>query len=195
MDAKSFYNTMRALGEPTVPDGADKATLFGSYERVLSKYDGDVLQRAANNTLDRRTFRNFPLPSECDKACQEARDELNAERGVKASKRENKEDPTWLPQRVKAADRMMNSDIGRKAADEGWIIVLHDFCRVNGRLPEAGGEASTLRLQGLSWKHWYENAKSSAEGKAAPALIAPIARAFAAKAKRLTEAAYGKTAA
>jgi len=42
-------------------------------------------------------------------------------------------------------DRLMRSEIGRRAAAQGWICALHDWCRKAGRLPATQGEMDTIR--------------------------------------------------
>lgn len=48
-------------------------------------------------------------------------------------------------ERCQKTDRLMRSDIGRRAAREGWICALHDFARAKGRLPETIGDLDQIR--------------------------------------------------
>jgi hypothetical protein len=55
--------------------------------------------------------------------------------------------PDWEIDRIRLADSLMASAPGKRAADEGWIIALHDFCRERSRLPNADEE---MRIKSAS---------------------------------------------
>lgn len=190
MDVQGFMDAIRFFGEPKIPDGSNREIIYGSYARTLGKFNSEVLRRAAENMLDHRGHRNFPLPNECKDFCIAAQEELAEASGIPARKETRGEAPEWSERRIKAADRMMNSDIGRRAAQEGWIIHLHDFCREYERLP-VGGEASTVRLQGLANKTKRDEMSRQANSKNALAMIASVARAMESRRQRLTKIAIG----
>lgn len=48
-------------------------------------------------------------------------------------------------ERCHRTDRMMRSDIGRRAARDGWIVALWDWCHANGKLPATQGEVDRVR--------------------------------------------------
>jgi len=106
-----------------------------SMERNLRVYTPSVLDRACKRIVDTRKDRYFPLPAECRAACEEI---------VKVEKAENTnrlDEPKhkfaghadW---QYRLADDLIMCGLGRRAAEEGWILSLHDFCRNNGRLPK-----------------------------------------------------------
>lgn len=185
MDAQSFFDAMRFFGEPNLPENADKATIYGAYARALSQYSSEVLQRAADGMLAVRSQRKFPLLAECLEACRSAQDEIAGE-----AKRENddqrqvaKSKDPWSPERVKQADRMMDSDVGRQAAEEGWIISLHDFCREQGRIPNRF-EAEKVRSAALIRKAEREERERNFGGN--PRMIQSVARAMETRRVRLS---------
>lgn len=185
MDAQSFFDAMRFFGEPNLPENADKTTIYGAYARALSQYNGEVLQRAADGMLAARSQRKFPLLAECLDACRSAQDEIAGE-----AKRENddrrqtaKSKDPWSPERLKQADRMINSDVGRQAAEEGWIISLHDFCREQGRIPNRF-EAEKVRSAALIRKAEREERERNFGGN--PRMIQSVARAMETRRVRLS---------
>lgn len=44
----------------------------------------------------------------------------------------------WSADRLKWADEVLGSPIGKKAAKEGWVVSLRSFLRDNGRAPNDG---------------------------------------------------------
>ncbi len=185
MDAQSFFDAMRFFGEPNLPENADKTTIYGAYARALSQYNGEVLQRAADGMLAARSQRKFPLLAECLDACRSAQDEIAGE-----AKRENddqrqtaKSKDPWSPERIKLANGMMRSDLGRQAAEEGWIISMHDFCREQGRLPNRF-EAEKVRSAALARK--VERERREREFGGNPRMIQAVAKAMEAKRARLS---------
>lgn len=45
-----------------------------------------------------------------------------------------------------ATDRLMRSDLGRRAARDGWIVALWTWCHKRGRLPATQGEVDEIRV-------------------------------------------------
>ena len=113
-----------------------------SMSRNLRGYSADVLKYAAQKIIDTRTDRRFPLPSECKKICNEIAQREAAEKpqlGV-----DKKLPPLHSDSRVKWADTLIDCPIGREAARDGWVLSLHDFARVNGKLP-VGSEIAACK--------------------------------------------------
>ena len=109
---------------------------LGSMIGAVKHYEGDILQRAAQTIIDTRTDRRFPLPAEIRKVCFEiASDERRSKLAFEGGEKFKASDP-WSPQRIRLADELMRTPMGREAAEGGWIVCLHDFVRKNGRLPE-----------------------------------------------------------
>jgi len=51
----------------------------------------------------------------------------------------------WQREQCAKTDRMMRTEIGRRAAQGGWIIALWSFCHTHGRLPQVQGEMDQCR--------------------------------------------------
>ena len=76
MTPQEFFDSMRYFGEPYMPDGVNPAVIMAAYISELDRYTPDVLALGAETLLKTRTFRNFPLPEECRRACVDAQNEL-----------------------------------------------------------------------------------------------------------------------
>ena len=99
-------------------------------------YDGDVLMRAAQKTIDTRTDRKFPLIAELHKICREIiYDDKITQKALPGVTSAERADPA-SPERARLADDLVLGEMGRQAAREGWILHLWHFVRDNGRLPE-----------------------------------------------------------
>lgn len=196
MTPQNFIDTMRSFGEPDIPDTADPAAVLLPYHQYLAKYGADVLQRAANRIASTRKIRKFPLLAECLEACRDAQDEVAAQvqRENGAARRASKSVDPWSPQRVELADKLMRSDAGLQAADEGWIIFLHDFCREQGRLPNKF-EAEDIRAKGLRLNaESAEREKQFREAGGNPKLLQAVTKAFTTRKIRLSALAREQVA-
>jgi hypothetical protein len=191
MTPREFFNAMCIFGELDVAEGADPTVATNVYLRGLGRYSNETLQRAADRMLAERKQRKFPLPAECLEACRAAQDEIVAEarRENDAQKQGAKSNDPWSAGRVKLADRMMDSDPGRQAAQEGWIVSLHDFCREEARLPNRF-EAERVRTAALRRK--AEREEREREFGGSPKIIRSVAQAMKAKERRLCSMASGK---
>jgi len=108
---------------------------MGSMVRNLRTYSAPVLESAAQKIIDTRTDRRFPLPSECKKVCDEIAARDHQEQQASRLSPDAKLPPQFSQWRVRLADDLINCSLGRQAAQEGWILALHDFARENGKLP------------------------------------------------------------
>jgi len=68
-------------------------------------------------------------------------------------------DLSWTTAAVATADRLIVCDLGRLAADEGWILSLHDFCRKNRALPN-DRQVGDLRLAARRFDEAFALARS-----------------------------------
>jgi hypothetical protein len=103
------------------------------YEDALKGYSPVVLKEATKRIMRRRNYTNFPMIAECVQACNEVIEDHSK---AVPSRSYSPQYPDWSEQRVAEANRMLDSAVGRKAASEGWIIGLWDFCRQKGRPPQ-----------------------------------------------------------
>ena len=197
MTPQGFYDAMRFFGEPKIPDGVDEAVILKAYRSELDRYTPDVLALGAEMMLKSRKHRNFPLPEECRRACIEAQNELaeQARREVENAGKHSKDDgDPWAPWRIKFANSLMNSDLGRQAALEDWIVHLHDWCRENRRLPD-GFEAGSVRRKGLEIKAERERLAAQAVKLPTMRIVKACADARAKKHAQFAALAFGKDAA
>jgi hypothetical protein len=118
---------------------ADEDMWLASMRRNLQGYSADVIRRGCRRIIDFRKERFFPLPSECRKACEEV---IQLEKASSTPKFvPGTPDPKSLQSKYDQAYAhadwlIMQGPMGKQAANEGWILTLHDFIRENGRLPK-----------------------------------------------------------
>jgi hypothetical protein len=130
----------------TLPKGAtdDPAAWASDYLRSLGSFDDETLKTAAQNLMDVRMTRTFPLVGECNAACRdtiEAEAIKQMESGREHVRRENdlleRKYPECSQYRIEAAHRMMKDyPLIKQAADEFWIWGLFDFCCKEQETPD-----------------------------------------------------------
>lgn len=103
--------------------------------RTLRDYDGGTLAKAASAIIETRKDRRFPLPSECREACMKILEREKSEKLIGQLPLERAY-PEFSQHREKLADDLVMGELGQRAAREGWISALHQFCRKTMRLPE-----------------------------------------------------------
>lgn len=122
--------------------GAPDTAYAGEFKRLLNDRVGfqpeGILLEAADWFIENR--KSWPKIADVIAAVK------NAEAASKIKDRPAKsvERDPWSWEAQKYADDLMNSDLGRRAAQEGWIGSLWDFCRKFGRLPHEGIETKRI---------------------------------------------------
>lgn len=101
--------------------------------KAVKHYDRNVLEKAAQHIIDNRTDRRFPLPAEIRKACSDVVRE--DERRRLPLNRDALQAPEWSTERELLANQMIVCETGRRAAEGGWILGLHNFIRKHARMP------------------------------------------------------------
>lgn len=151
-DVRSNFIQRLARQFPLPKQAANDLSAWeADYIEALSFYSDTVLEFAAKKLIfAERQHKSFPMPAECLKACKEAHGEFSKP----APKQDNRHDE-WSPEAIKEADRLLCSDIGRRAADEGWAWQLWDFMRQSRRWPNAH-EANRLKAHSAA-----QNAETS----------------------------------
>lgn len=95
-----------------------------------------VLDKAITNMIRTRKDRRTPLVAECVQACVEAKRWIDIESGKQDLPLEKQKTVgEYSDDRVRLANDLVMSPLGKQAAKEGWIGVLHGFCRRNLRMP------------------------------------------------------------
>lgn len=118
----------------------DEKLWVKSMVQGLGHYDAKVLERAAYRIINTRKEPGFPKLAECHEACDYI---IKTDRASEAPKFLGVSEET----RAKFASSfdsayahadwlIMQSPMGKQAANEGWVLTLHDFIRENGRLPK-----------------------------------------------------------
>lgn len=125
-------------------DEALEAAWVASMTRTLSGFSDDVLARAAQRILERRHPKRdgayFPKPAECSDICLDVQ-KLHKLSEVPLLARPKGDD--WSDDRLALAFDLVNGEMGRRAAREGWVDGLYHFARKNMRLPQPA-EIGTL---------------------------------------------------
>lgn len=172
-----------------LPKSAEKAEkeFLLAYLDELSFYSDTVLEFAAKKLIASRDTRTFPLVAECVKICRDTHNEM----GKPAPRSERGAVDLWSEDRRKLADKLLNSDLGRRAADENWHWELWDWMRVNQRWPN-GQEAG--RLKAVSLARNSETSAYVADQEATIGLFAGTRKVLgdmSRRRKELREVAYG----
>lgn len=176
----------------SMPKGANESpeAWENDYVEALSFYSDAVLDFASKKLIfaDRKS-NIFPLPAECLRACKEVHNEFS--QPVKAEK--NARHDEWSLEAMKEADRLLCSNIGRKASDEGWAWQLWDFMRREQRWPNSN-EADDLRAKSRSLSaetsEFIDNAKNTVGiASSTKKLLAKMSS----RRKNLREIAYGES--
>lgn len=147
-------------GQPDSPDPVAYLTEIG---KLLKGYTETEMEKAGDAVLRNHRGRAFPTPSEIAGACADARAGSSRET-VPAFK-----DHNWTNERIALADKLIKSPMGREAADEGWILSLHDFIRENERLPEPR-EIGLIKAKARGFDEAYAAVCSGAGGVCSAAL-------------------------
>lgn len=100
---------------------------------ALAYYDSDLLPKIAQEILNTRTDRRFPLPAEIRKVSLDVSDRMRGRELVPEPPKGR--DAEWTAERLALADSLCQTELGRRAAREDWILALWDFCRKNSRMP------------------------------------------------------------
>jgi hypothetical protein len=110
------------------PNTLDDDIFLAATRKALAGWRGDILAEAAERIV--KTHKWFPKPAEVIDVCEA----IAAGRTTNADPTERNRD--WTADALKTADRLIQSDMGRTAAAEGWITQLHDYARKHRSLPK-----------------------------------------------------------
>lgn len=134
-----FIDEMQLHFSPRRWDEEQEKSWVTSMVRELGSFGPDVLKRAAQEIIRTRKDTRVPVLAECLAACKQAQYWIDQERGkgrlpVDAPAGEQKW-AVWSEERRRLADQLIMTPQGRRAAQEGWVLGLHDFIRNNGKAP------------------------------------------------------------
>jgi hypothetical protein len=136
------------------PDfSTDPAAYMSEIANLIRGFTAGELNKAADLLI--REFRPsqrkpWPTPNEICTACVDARTMMAPPQSNKDPYQE------WSEKAFRRADALIASDLGREAADSGWIAALHDFCREYGRLPN-DAESYRCKVHAAEFNEAYRN--------------------------------------
>ncbi len=112
------------------PQSDDPQAYLREVQKLIAKYTPTELDKAADLLV--RSSKWFPKPAEIAVACADAREMLTPSQPFDPAKKKNLD---WTKEALDRADRLIQSDLGRRAADEGWVLALWDHYRKTPRQP------------------------------------------------------------
>jgi len=124
------------------PDCANPEAYRDEVARMIRGFSTTEQDAAGDLLLKSHRGRTFPTPHEIVSACEEAR---KAATPLGRTVTTPSQYRGWSSEDMAIADRLIVCDLGREAADNGWSLGLHDFCRYAHRLPNAHEQARIIR--------------------------------------------------
>lgn len=126
----------------------------------LGGFGQATLQKAADIVLSTRKRRDFPLISECKQACIEADRWAQSQKPNLPLGRDPTKSPEWSDARLHLADDLCLTPLGRRAAQEDWILAYWNFCRDNARAPQTDGEIRKCIANARGFDEAFENCRA-----------------------------------
>lgn len=171
--------------------GTDDADLvFRVYEEQLKGYPDVVLDAAFKHVAGTHmpSKRNpWPSPAACKRACEKA---LHEKQIKEPPAPEKPRYPEWSHEAIRFADDLVMCDMGQRAAREGWVLGLHDFCRNKRRLPHDGETHEIIKNS-----RFIDRVSAGAEDAGfAKHSIAKLANSMLAKREKLAKRVLGESA-
>jgi len=145
---------------------ADWTSLMVSELQGFSEKELDFACRS----LLRKKLRGFPLLAECHEACKDAREFFKAEAERNAPKlplSDVQRASPWSWERQRLALDLMQAPMGKRAAREGWISGLFQFCRENMALPPENFVSALQRQAKQFDEHHTEAIRDASRTQAA----------------------------
>lgn len=116
------------------PFGDNPDGFLAEYARLLGHYSPAILEAAADRLLaTHKGPHRWPRISECVKACEDVIVAAGKDRRLSEPARDR--NPDWSPEAIARANKLIQCDLGQRAAQEGWITQLWDYCRKYRELP------------------------------------------------------------
>lgn len=126
-------------------DAENPVAFLSEIKNLCNGYSDAEQNRAAEILLQKHKYKTFPLPSEVLAALMVARDQINPPKFEDRTPVK----PGWSKTEIAHADQLVQCDIGRTAADEGWIRGLHEWIAKNHRFPSQG-ELSGIKARSMA---------------------------------------------
>ena len=168
------------------PETADVKAYLAEVALVIAGFAEGVQDEACTEIMKHHKSRVFPTPAQCRKACED----VVEQRGQAAMRKPLPVfHPAWSKPVMAKADNLIRGPLGKRAADEGWILSLHDFCRNEQRLP-VNFEISGCINSANEFNDAYR--KSQEHGGAMGASLVKLGTAMLARRDRCARVAYGE---
>lgn len=141
MSANTILNFISRVIQHFPPfrwDDEQEKSWVETMKSELKGFSDEVLSRAIVDLIRTRKDRRIPLPAECISACLEARrwvETENQKSSLPVGDQDGRAHLDWTTERLKLADDLVMGSMGRQAAKEGWVGMLHAYARKNSRLP------------------------------------------------------------
>ena len=113
------------------PDEESEKIWTQDFVQRMSHWDDAVLSDSAEEFIRTRKNQNFPSIAECNAIASR----VDARKKPPPQKSGSDHDKDWTREAIAKADVLIQSDLGKIAAQQGWIGALHTFCRKHGHLP------------------------------------------------------------
>jgi hypothetical protein len=152
-----FIAELAAHFPPRHPKGSDtEKAWLQSMVRELKGYRATELDNAARRIIQTRKRTDFPLLADCKAACDEAKKWLDLQEAkLPTGAQHSKPEDIYSAERVRLADELIVGPMGRAAVEGNWILALHDFIRINRRLPDQG-EVKRIRSGGRPFRGKFQ---------------------------------------
>lgn len=148
-------------GPPT--DTPDPTAFFGEMSRLMKGYSPAELDKAADLAIRSNKRRGWPPVNEILTACEDARQLLTPRKEFAETHKD------WSADAFKFSRNALDSPLGRRAAEEGWIGTLDTFLRQRRTLPTAAEEVRLKREA-----RQFDEALAACISKRAGVLSAPL---------------------
>lgn len=109
------------------PESVDDPAYIAEIDKAVKGTSPALLEMAADWLIKNYRGARFPTPAQIVNALREVTPAPTVAEGERHVE--------WSPEAMAQARRLIQSEMGRKAAREGWILSLHDYCRKHGDLP------------------------------------------------------------
>lgn len=113
--------------------GEEKAAKEDMVE-AFKNFDDDMLAAAAKKIRMTREYKTMPTVGEIAKVLADL-SYADKPAADNVYRRKAGWEAEWAPEVIRKANKLIQSELGRRAAREGWITGLHDYCRKKGKLP------------------------------------------------------------
>lgn len=123
------------------PQTDDVEAWLKEVSKLLQSYDTKTQEMAADKILREHRRRSFPHVSDIVGACADIE---SLKPTHVASHIIQSEDPVWGPKAFAAANKLIDCDMGKEAARDGWVLGLHEFARLKRRLPKPAEKAGII---------------------------------------------------